>query len=32
MLADSGMFAPPVDVPDDAPASVKLLALSGRKP
>ncbi|HVU72171.1 MAG TPA: TIGR03086 family metal-binding protein [Mycobacteriales bacterium] len=32
MLAESGMFAPAVAVPDDAPASAKLLALSGRKP
>jgi uncharacterized protein (TIGR03086 family) len=32
MLAQSGMFAPPVDVPADAPASAKLLAFTGRRP
>jgi uncharacterized protein (TIGR03086 family) len=29
-LAKTGMFAPPVAVPDDAPVSTKLLAISGR--
>ena len=32
MLAESGMFAPPVDVGADAPPSARLLALSGRRP
>jgi uncharacterized protein (TIGR03086 family) len=31
MLAASGLFDPPVDVPDDADAQTKLLALFGRK-
>jgi|RhiMethySRZTD1v2_1073278.scaffolds.fasta_scaffold2241126_1 uncharacterized protein (TIGR03086 family) len=32
MLAASGMFAPPVPVPDDAPVFDRLLGLSGRQP
>jgi uncharacterized protein (TIGR03086 family) len=31
MLAGSGMFDPPVDVPEDADAQTKMLALFGRK-
>ena len=30
MLSASGLFAPPVAVPDDAPLQVRLLALTGR--
>jgi uncharacterized protein (TIGR03086 family) len=30
-LQDTGMFAPPVPVPDDAPLQTKLLALFGRR-
>ncbi|MFI6430447.1 TIGR03086 family metal-binding protein [Rhodococcus oryzae] len=30
MLSASGLFAPPVSVPDDAPLQVRLLALTGR--
>jgi uncharacterized protein (TIGR03086 family) len=30
LLASSGVFAPPVDVPDDAPPQVRLLAVLGR--
>ena len=32
MLAASGMFGPPVPVPDDAPVFHRLLGLSGRQP
>jgi uncharacterized protein (TIGR03086 family) len=32
VLAGSGMFAPPVPCPDDAPMSHKLVALTGRDP
>lgn len=32
MLAESGMFAPAVEVAADAPASARLLAFTGRKP
>ncbi|MDQ3906383.1 MAG: TIGR03086 family metal-binding protein, partial [Actinomycetota bacterium] len=31
-LAGSGLFAPPVEVADDADAQTKLLALVGRRP
>lgn len=31
-LADSGMFAPPVEVPDDASTLDKLIGLTGRDP
>jgi len=31
-LSGSGMFAPPVDCPDDAPTIDKLVAATGRKP
>jgi uncharacterized protein (TIGR03086 family) len=31
-LSESGMFKPPVDVPDDAPAIDKLVAATGRQP
>jgi uncharacterized protein (TIGR03086 family) len=31
-LAASGMFAPPVSVPDDADAQTRTLALTGRRP
>jgi uncharacterized protein (TIGR03086 family) len=31
-LSSSGMFKPPVDVPDDAPVIDKLVALTGRHP
>jgi uncharacterized protein (TIGR03086 family) len=31
MLAQSGMFDPPIDVPDDADAQTKMLALFGRQ-
>lgn len=32
LLAGSGLFAPPVHVPDDADIATKLLALTGRTP
>ncbi|MFZ2177662.1 MAG: TIGR03086 family metal-binding protein [Rhodococcus sp. (in: high G+C Gram-positive bacteria)] len=32
MLAESGLFDPPVDVPDDAPLQDRLIALTGRDP
>jgi uncharacterized protein (TIGR03086 family) len=31
-LSSSGFFAPPVDVPDDAPTLDKLIGLTGRRP
>jgi hypothetical protein len=31
-LSGSGMFKPPVDVPDDAPIVDKLVAAAGRQP
>jgi len=30
-LQETGMFAPPVPVPDDAPLQTKLLAIFGRR-
>jgi len=30
-LQDTGLFKPPVPVPDDAPLQTKLLALFGRR-
>ncbi len=32
MLGASGLFAPPVPMPDDAPLQDRLLALTGRDP
>ncbi|GAA2472976.1 TIGR03086 family metal-binding protein [Streptomyces thermolineatus] len=31
-LADSGLFAPPVEIPENAPDADRLLALTGRSP
>lgn len=32
MLSESGLFADPVDLPDDAPLQDRLIALTGRDP